>query len=73
MSELDRLYERMDRGFSELNMRLDAINGRVRENERTIAVLEAKSGSDPTARWTGGLAGLGVIVAEVAHRIFGTR
>lgn len=53
--------------------RLDGLNGRTRVSEQKIAVLEDRSQktSDPTARWTAGLAGAGLMLVELARQFWG--
>ena len=72
MSELDRLYERVDRGFADLNDRLDELNGRTRTAEQKIAVIEDRGTRDSSARWLGGLAMAGGILAELGKYMFGS-
>lgn len=73
MSELDRLYERIDRGFEQMNDRLDELNGRTRTAEQKIAVLEDRGirVRDNPARWAGGIAIVGGLVAEAVKRVWG--
>lgn len=66
--ELDRIYERMDRGFVDLNERLDALNGRTRVNETDIAVLKDRSSSGVAAACGGGVAGA-IVAAVEAMRL----
>ena len=68
-------YIRAD--LTEVNIRLDALNGRTRQTERKIAVLEdraeticteAKSAGRLTAgKWGAGIAALGAL-AELLHQ-----
>ena len=73
MDELSRLYERLDRGFDQINARLDVMNGRVREAETDIAVLNVAKGQGHgiAAAVGGGLGGVVVAVAEAARWFFG--
>lgn len=50
---LEALQRAVDRGFSELNGRLDVMNGQVRNHGESIAVLEDRNNRDQTARVTG--------------------
>jgi len=71
--ELDRLYERMDRGFTDLNERLDALNGRTRVAEQKIAVLEDRGvrSRDHGARWGAGLVGAMGVLVEIIRQTWG--
>jgi len=41
----NRLEERLDHGFVGMNNRLDALNGRTRNSEQNIAVIERRLGA----------------------------
>lgn len=73
MSELDRLYELMDDGFKGVHARLDQLNGRTRENEKAIAVLQDRGvrSKDTTARVIGGGAAMAGFMVEILKRMFG--
>ena len=53
--------------------RLDLINGRMRQAESDIAVLQDRGTRDPGARWSAGLVGLAGVVMEVLHRVWGAK
>lgn len=69
MSELDRLYKLMDDGFNGVHSRLDALNGRTRENEQDIAVLKDRGGS--AARWGAGASAALVALVEIVRQVWG--
>lgn len=53
--------------------RLDELNGRTRSNEQDIAVLKDRGTRDPMARWTAVFVGAGGVLAEIGHRVLGTK
>jgi hypothetical protein len=69
--ELDQLREQIRDGFAGTHARLDALNGRVRENETAIAVLEDRGTRDPAARWGAGIAIAAGVAWEGVKRMFG--
>jgi hypothetical protein len=62
--ELDRLYQRMDTGFNQVNERLDIVNGRTRTNEIDIGILKDRAGAGKAAVAGGGVAGLVMAIIE---------
>lgn len=64
--------------LAEVVEHLGELNGRTRENAEDLArhderlkTVELANKSDPAARWVGGLAAIGIVLAEVAHRLWG--
>lgn len=66
---LEALQRTVDRGFSELNGRLDVMNGQVRDHGESIAVLEDRDTRDNPARITG-VVGLFTAVAGFIYQHF---
>lgn len=73
--EFNRWMELLRDDIHGVHDRLDRLNGRTRENEQAIAVLQDRGvrATDAGARWIGGLAAAGGIVMELLHRIWGTK
>lgn len=68
----DFLTERLDKGFGDVNKRLDELNGRTRKAESDIVRLQERhkpSRSHKTALW-GGISGIAALLAEVARYYF---
>ena len=68
--EVDRLYTRMDQGFTQLNARLDKLNGTVDEHGQDIAVLKDR-GTRGAAVWGGGIGGVVVGITEAIRYFLG--
>lgn len=56
----DLIMERLEGGFTDLNDRLDALNGRTRQAERDIAVLQDRTteARNAGAKWGAGVGGI---------------
>lgn len=74
MSEISRdeliLHLNLIRGdIAGVHDRLDALNGRTRTTEQTLAVLQERipGGPKQAAAWGGGIAGVVVAITEVAR------
>lgn len=55
LDTLRQIREDIKDGFQQVHVRLDALNGRLRETEANVAVLEDRATRDMTARVGGGL------------------
>jgi len=71
--EFERWMEVLRGDIKGVHERLDAINGRVRNTEQDVAVLQDRGARDNGARWTTGITAAGVAVLELLHRIWGIR
>jgi hypothetical protein len=67
------LYAAIERGFTGVNARLDALNGKVYRHEADIAVLkdrgeQAKDGHARYAGWGGVLTGIVALLWQIITR-----
>ena len=75
-ARISRLDAAVERGFDQVLGRLDQLNGRVRDTEQRVAVLEDRDGRDlqaarmSAARWGGGIA---AIIAGIVSFFTGGR
>lgn len=61
------LSARLERGFDDINTRLDVLNGRTRVVETDVAVLKSQDSRDPSARWGALGAGMAAAAGAVWH------
>lgn len=65
--EFHQWMQLLQKGQEGISARLDVLNGRTRENELAIAVLQDRSEGKRGALWGGGVGTALIVIAEVAR------